>query len=117
MNGQCSFVKGNGERCKLDAAGKHGLCWAHAPENAEQRRTRASKGGKAKANREVAMLRVQLQELTERVISGDLETGRGAVANQLITTQIKLLEYERRAKDLDELLERLERLENAPHAV
>lgn len=53
-----------------------------------------------------------LKALTDQVISGDLETARGAVANQLITTQIKLLEYERRAKDLDELVERLERLEH-----
>jgi len=53
-----------------------------------------------------------LKSLTDQVISGDLETARGAVANQLITTQIKLLEYERRAKDLDELVERLERLEH-----
>jgi len=53
-----------------------------------------------------------LKALTDQVISGDLETARGAVANQLITTQIKLLEYERRAKDLDELIERLERLEH-----
>jgi len=96
----------------LDANGKHGLCWAHDPQNAQQRQRRASKGGKAKANREVQDLRVQLQDLTADVISGDLETGRGAVANQLITTQIKLLEYERKAKDLDELVERLERLEH-----
>ena len=38
--------------------------------------------------------------------------GRGGAATQLITTQIKLLEYERKAKDLDELIERLERLEH-----
>ena len=109
---RCRFTKANGERCKLDATDKHGLCWAHAPENAETRQRRASKGGKAKANREVQDLRRQLQDLTDRVINGELETSRGAVANQLITTQIKLLEYERRAKDLDELVERLERLEH-----
>jgi hypothetical protein len=108
---RCGSIKANGERCKLDATGKHGLCWAHDPENAETRQRRASKGGKAKANREVQALRLQLQELARNVIAGELETGRGAVANQLITTQIKLLEYERKAKDLDELVERLERLE------
>ncbi|MDP9458066.1 MAG: hypothetical protein M3Q60_20350 [Actinomycetota bacterium] len=48
-------------------------------------------------------LRTQLQDLTERVISGDLETGRGAVANQLITTQIKLHEYERKLKEMTDL--------------
>jgi hypothetical protein len=61
---------------------------------------------------EVRVLRERLKILTDQVIDGELETARGAVANQLITTQIKLLEYERRSKDLDDLLERLERLEN-----
>jgi len=60
---------------------------------------------------DVKDLRLQLQQLTERVVSGDLETARGAVANQLITTQIKLLEYERKVKELDELEARLEQLE------
>ena len=60
---------------------------------------------------EVRSLRERLKTLTDQVIEGELETARGAVANQLITTQIKLLEYERRTKDLDDLLERLERLE------
>jgi hypothetical protein len=61
---------------------------------------------------EVRVLRERLKVLTDRVIEGELETARGAVANQLITTQIKLLEYERRSRDLDDLLKRLERLEN-----
>jgi hypothetical protein len=114
---RCRFIKGNGDRCKGTATGAHGLCWAHAPENAEQRRRGAQRGGRAKANGEVKALRLLLQDLTERVINGELETGRGAVANQLVTTQIKLLEYERKSRDLDELMERLEALENARRAV
>jgi peptidyl-tRNA hydrolase len=76
----------------------------------------ASKAGKSRVGGDVKDLRLQLQDLTRDVINGDLETGRGAVANQLITTQIKLLEYERKSKDLDEMLERLERLEDARRA-
>lgn len=114
---RCRGTKPNGDRCTLTVEPPDAYCWHHAPERAEQRRRAASRGGSGRASSEVKTLRVQLQELTERVISGDLETGRGAVANQLITTQIKLLEYERRAKDLDELVDRLERLENARHAV
>jgi septal ring factor EnvC (AmiA/AmiB activator) len=83
----------------------------HAPERAEQRRRAASKGGSGRVSSEIRQLRERLKTLTDQVIEGDLETARGAVANQLITTQIKLLEYERRTKDLDDLLERLERLE------
>jgi hypothetical protein len=112
----CRATKASGEACKGAATSPHGYCWAHAPENAEQRQRAASKAGKSRVGGDVKDLRIQLQELTRDVINGDLETGRGAVANQLITTQIKLLEYERKTKDLDELLERLERLEDAPRA-
>jgi hypothetical protein len=62
---------------------------------------------------DVKDLRLQLQHLTEWVISGELETARGAVGNQLIGTQIKLLEYERKAKETDDLAARLEALERA----
>ena|SRR5215210_7198000 len=109
---RCGYIKGNGERCQGTATGSNGLCWNHDPVNADRRRRAASKAGKSRVGGDVKDLREQLQNLTERVITGALETGRGAVANQLITTQIKLLEYERKSKDLDELIERLERLEH-----
>lgn len=114
---KCRETKANGEPCKLDATTADGYCWAHAPENAGERQKRASKGGKSRVGGDVKALRLQLQKLTRDVINGDLETGRGAVANQLITTQIKLLEYERKTKDLDEILERLEAVEGARRAI
>jgi len=52
-----------------------------------------------------------LEDLTERVVAGELETSRGAVANQLIGTRIRLLEYERRLKELEEVEGRLGELE------
>jgi hypothetical protein len=109
----CCANKANGERCKAPATGPDGLCWAHQPQHAAKRSRMASRAAKSKAHSEVKVLRQQLKTLTEQVIDGELDTGRGAVANQLISTQIRLLEYERKAKDLDELVERLERLENA----
>jgi hypothetical protein len=62
---------------------------------------------------DVRTLRLLLQQLTERVVSGELETARGAVGNQLIGTQIKLLEYERKVKEQDDFEGRLEQLEQA----
>ncbi len=49
------------------------------------------------------------------MIEGKLETSRGAVANQLIGTRIRLFEYERRLKELEEFEERIEALEQAQH--
>jgi hypothetical protein len=78
---QCTAVKRNTERCTLPANGPQGLCWAHDPANAEKRRRGASRGGKAKANRELPSIKARLEDLTEQVLSGELPTGPAAVAN------------------------------------
>jgi hypothetical protein len=83
----------------------------HDPKNAEKRRRGASRGGKAKAGKALKELHELLEDLTTRVIDGELETARGAVANQLITTRIKLFEYERRQREQEELEARIQILE------
>jgi len=88
-------------------------CWWHAPENSAKRQKAAARGGKGKAGRAVKELHVLLEDLTHRVINGELETSRGAVANQLIGTRIRLFEYERRLKELEEFEARIETLEQA----
>jgi archaellum component FlaC len=109
---RCAAIKANGERCRLDAKGKQSMCWAHAPENAVARRKRASRGGKAKANQELPSIKARLEDLTEQVLAGDLETGRAAVANQLINTRLRAIELERKIREAEEIEERLEALEN-----
>ena len=111
MTVQCTAVKRSGERCTLPANGPQGLCWAHDPANAEKRRRGASRGGKAKANRELPSIKALLEDLTERVISGELPTGPAAVANQLMNTRLRAIELERKIKETDELEARIEALE------
>jgi hypothetical protein len=108
---QCTAVKRNGGRCTLPANGPQGLCWAHDPANAEKRRRGASRGGKAKANREIAAIKGQLEDLVRDVLAGDLETGRAAVANQLINTRLRAVELERKIRETEELEARIEALE------
>jgi hypothetical protein len=107
----CTATKRNGERCTLPANGKQGLCWAHDPTTAEQRRRRARKGGKAKANRELPSIKALLEDLTERVLSGELPTGPAAVVNQLINTRLRAIEQERKNKETEDLEARIEVLE------
>ena len=107
----CRATKRNGDPCTLSANGPQGLCWAHDPNNAERRRKGASRGGRAKANRELPAIKALLEDLTERVLSGELETGRAAVANQLVNTRLRAIEQERRIKETEELEERMEALE------
>ena len=111
MVSTCKATKRNGEPCTLPANGQQGLCWAHDPKNAERRRKGASRGGKAKANRELPSIKALLEDLTGQVLTGELPTGPAAVANQLINTRLRAIEQERKLRELEELAERLEALE------
>src|SRR5215218_169251 len=110
--GICRATKANGEPCTLPANGPQGLCWAHDPKNAERRRKGASRGGRAKANRELPEIKTLLENLTERVLSGEIPTGPAAVANQLINTRLRAIETERKIREAEEIEERLARLEH-----
>ena len=123
----CSATKRNGEPCTLPATGKHGLCWAHDPATAEQRRRRASRGGKGKAARRVAILWDEVRAVIQSVEAGDLEPPQGNTMLRGYNTLIALdrldverseLEIAQRRLELDEqerleLIERLERVEEA----
>src|SRR5215207_729899 len=108
---RCAAIKANGERCRLDAQEKQDTCWAHSPENSEKRRRRASRGGRAKANRELPEIKALLEDLTDRVLSGELQTGPAAVANQLINTRLRAIEVERKIREAEEIEERISALE------
>ena len=107
----CKATKRNGDPCTLPANGKQGFCWAHDPANREKRRRMASRAARSKPNKELAGIKALLEDLTERVLSGELETGRAAVANQLVNTRLRTIEQERKMRELEELEERLEALE------
>jgi hypothetical protein len=108
----CKATKRNGEPCTLPANGQQGLCWAHDPKNAERRRKGASRGGRAKASRELPSIKALLEDLTERVLTGELQTGPAAVANQLINTRLRAIEQERKIKETEDLEARIQALED-----
>ncbi len=108
---RCGFIKASGERCKGTATGPHGLCWAHAPENAEQRRRMASRAARSKPNRELRDVKALCEDLTKRVLEGSLLPGQAAVANQLINTRLRAIEQECKNKETEDLEARLEALE------
>jgi len=71
----------------------------------------ASKAAKSKPNREIPAIKALLEDLTDRVLSGELPTGQAAVANQLVNTRLRAIEQERKLRELEEMAERLEALE------
>jgi hypothetical protein len=111
LNGRCSGITREGTRCGRSADGPNGLCWLHDPGRSEDRRRAASRAGRSRPSRELVGVKAQLEDLTRDVLTGDLETGRAAVANQLINTRLRAIELERKIKETDELEARLEALE------
>jgi hypothetical protein len=73
------------------------------PANAEQRSRMASKAARSKPSRELIRLKAQLVDLTKDVLSGEIETGRAAVANQLINSRLRTIEVERKVREAEEL--------------
>src|SRR5919112_1227896 len=108
---RCRATKANGEPCTLAATGPQGFCWAHDPANRDKRRRMASKAARSKPGRELSSVKALLEDLTDRVLSGELSTGQAAVANQLVNTRLRTIEQERKIRELQELAVRLEALE------
>jgi hypothetical protein len=109
----CAGTKRDGSRCTATVEPPQTYCWWHDPENAEARRRAASKAGKSRPSRELPGIKSQLQDLTRDVLAGDLETGRAAVANQLINTRLRAIEQERKNRETEDLEARIEALERA----
>jgi hypothetical protein len=90
-------------------------CLGHDPNQADARRRRATKGGKrggrGRPALELAEVKGLLQELTDMVLSGEVERADAAVAGQLLNIKLRALETERRWKELGELEERMTLLE------
>ncbi len=107
----CLGTKRNGERCTATVEPPQAFCWWHDDANAEQRQRAASRGGKSKPSRVTRDLHLLLESLTEQVVSGELAPYPASVAGQLVGVRLRLLEYERRVKEQDELVGRLEALE------
>lgn len=103
MNRQCPATKRNGDRCSGSVPEGKYFCWFHDPATSDKRRRAASRGGKGNRSKISKDLHKLLEELTERVVGGDLEPYPASVAGQLVGVRLRLLEYERKAKETDEL--------------
>jgi hypothetical protein len=113
---RCSGIRADGGRCGAQAIRSSEYCVNHHPDYEDARRRRNSKGGKrggrGRPQAELSDLKAQLQDLTRDVLAGDLETGRAAVANQLINTRLRTIEQERKIKETEDLEARIQALED-----
>jgi hypothetical protein len=108
---RCVGTKRDGGQCTTIVKPPQTHCYQHDPDRAVERKRNASRAARSKPNRELSSVKALLEDLTERVLAGDVETGRAAVANQLINTRLRAIEQERKMRETEELEERLEALE------
>jgi hypothetical protein len=108
---RCSGITRSGTRCERSADGPNGLCWAHNPANAEKRRRLASKAGKAKPGGELVNIKQRLSNLADDVLAENVDKGAAAVAGQLLNTVIRAIGMEMKVREVEELAQRLESLE------
>jgi hypothetical protein len=107
---RCAGTKRDGTPCTATVEPPQIYCWWHAPEHAEQRRRAASKGGKSKANREVASLKAELKDLIAKVEKGTLEPTRGNTMLRGYSVLLDLIKLERGIFVEDDLAARIEEL-------
>ena len=111
MSRQCPSLKRNGDRCSGTVPEGKYHCWFHDPANGDKRRRAASRGGKGNRSKVSQDLPKLLEDLTERVVNGELEPYPASVAGQLVGIRLRVLEYERKLRETEEFEGRLETLE------
>jgi hypothetical protein len=110
---RCAGIKRDGGRCTTVVEPSHTHCYQHDPDRAEERRRNASRAARSKPSREIVGVKAQLRDLARDVLAGDLETGRAAVANQLINTRLRAMDLEIKIRQADDLEARVEQLERS----
>ena len=114
---RCAAIKPDGERCKVEAIADAEWCWSHHPDYEQARRRRASKagkrGGRGRPQTELADIKQRLSDLADDVLAGSQDKRAAAVAGQLLNTYIRAVSVELKAREQQELEERLEAVEAA----
>ena len=113
MNSRCRGIKRDGEPCSLSANGLDGYCWAHSPRHAEERRRMASRAGKSKPSQELTGIKQRLWDLADDVLEGRQDRGVAAVVSQVLNVYLRAVSVELKVNEQRELIERLQRLEEA----
>ena len=112
----CTAITQGGSRCRGVAIRGSEWCPAHHPDRAEQRRRAASKGGKrggrGRPQVELAAIKERLSTLADDVLTGGVDRGDAAVVSQVLNVYLRAVSVELKAREQQDILERLEELES-----
>jgi hypothetical protein len=114
---KCAGITRAGSACKGIPIDGSQWCYAHHPDRAKERRRHGSKGGRrggrGRPIAELGALRDENAEIRRRLLEGELLPNVAAVAVQSINTDIRAVGAAMKAREQEELVERLEDLEEA----
>ena len=112
---KCAGITRAGGACKGIPIDGSQWCYVHHPERADERRRHGSRGGKrggrGRPVAELGALRDENADIRRRLLEGELLPGVAAVAVQSINTDIRAVGSALKAREQEELVERLEALE------
>jgi hypothetical protein len=108
---RCAGLKRDGGRCAAIVNGSY--CYQHDPARAGERSRNASKAARSRPSRELANIKQRLSGLADDVLEGRRDKGVAAVASQVLNVYLRAVSVELKAKEQQDLIERLEALEAA----
>ena len=111
----CSGINANGGRCAAQAIRDSQWCFSHHPDYERARKQRASKGGKrggrGRPLAELSALRVENADIRKKLLGGELQPNVAAVAVQSLNTDARLVVAGLKAREQEELEQRLDAVE------
>jgi hypothetical protein len=114
---KCSGITQAGTACKGIPIDGSSYCYVHHPDHADERRRHGARGGKrggrGRPIAELASLRDENADIRRRLLEGELLPNVAAVAVQSINTDIRAVGAAMKAREQEEILERLQALEQA----
>jgi hypothetical protein len=108
---RCSHTYADSSQCRRIVSAEQRYCYSHDPARAAERRRNAARGGKAKASGELVGIKQRLSVLADDVLADKVDKGVAAVASQVLNVYLRAVSVELKAKEQQELIERLEALE------
>jgi hypothetical protein len=114
---KCSGITQAGTACKGTPIDGSQWCYVHHPDRAEERRRHGAKGGRrggrGRPVAELGALREENADIRRRLLEGELLPNVAAVAVQSINTDIRAVGAAMKAREQEELADRLQALEEA----
>jgi hypothetical protein len=111
---RCSGITASGDQCALAATPGNAYCYGHDPARAAERKANASKAARAKHGpTELAEIKGELRDLIRAILDGQIKREIATPAVMGFNTLLRAVEIERKIEEQEELLTRLEALEEA----